>query len=99
MDSAEIQGAVLEQLIPGTLRNGSLLLEFWREGATESLWVHQIPVGRNGESLGLEPNLMLPGTKPEDLGLDGGAVPGRRCFFEKFGYAINGIELGRIWCT
>ena len=80
MDSTVIQGALLEHLIPGTLQNGSLLLEFRREGATESLWVHQIPVGRNGESLGLEPNLMLPGTEPEDLGLDGGAVPAEGLF-------------------
>ena len=73
MDCTEIQG----QYLNGTLQNISLLLEFWREGATESLWIHQIPVGRHGESLGLEPDLMLPGAEPENLGLDGGAVPGR----------------------
>ena len=61
-----------------TPRKVFLLLELGRESAAESLWIHQVPIRRHRKSLGLEPDLVLPGAEPEDLGLDGRAVPGEQ---------------------
>ena len=61
---------------PRNTAKNVLLLELGRESTAESLWVDQVPIRRRRKSLGLEPDLVLLGGEPEDLGLEGRAVPG-----------------------